>query len=665
MANYIITKNKSYFQKIGNYNYCELFQMRLPEIISIDSETTGLEARHSDIFCIQIGTKTDNYLIHMYDGNYVMSDLVPYIEDKTLIFHNALFDLGFFYKYDFYPEKVLDTMLATKILYNGDVFNLKADFKSAMQRELNITYDKTEQANISTVKLSQPSTIEYSFNDVDKLIQLHEALEQKLISGGYMETYKLHCEHIKALAYMEQCGLPISSEAWKNKMNKDEKNANEWKLKIEEYIFNNFPEHRKAQLDLFCQDKKINVLLSSPLQMLGIFKKLGINTKDKHNKDSINESIISKTKHEFVDMWLKFQEANHRVTTFGEGIYSKIENERLYSSFNPMVDTARLSSRKGSINFLNFPSDKETRYCFKANKGNVMIVCDWSGQETVIAADLSGDEAMTKSVVEGADLHCLLARVLFPEIKDLTDEEIIKHHKDKRQASKSPRFAMSYGGNAFTIHMNEGIPLKRAQEIEKGFKKLHEGLYSWGKQVFEESISTGYIESADGWKLKLPRFDTFSEHKEFIDKVSREEWQTYSTGKKEYNKLKEDPTYIVDDKEALEVFERNRKEVSEYFKIQSEYERLCLNNPVQSRGAHQLKRSVVMLFDWIKKNNLLNIVKIVNTVHDEIILECPENVAEVAKQQLEKCMVEGGNYYLTNLQIKADANIGPSWGEAK
>jgi hypothetical protein len=30
---------------------------------------------------------------------------------------------------------------------------------------------------------------------------------------------------------------------------------------------------------------------------------------------------------------------------------------------------------------------------------------------------------------------------------------------------------MSYGGNAFTIHLNEGIPLKRAQEIETGFKK--------------------------------------------------------------------------------------------------------------------------------------------------------------------------------------------------
>jgi hypothetical protein len=62
---------------------------------------------------------------------------------------------------------------------------------------------------------------------------------------------------------------------------------------------------------------------------------------------------------------------------------------------------------------------------------------------------------MTKSVLEGADLHCLLARVLFPEIADLTDDEIVKGHKE-RNASKAPRF-VSYGGNAFTIHLNEGI----------------------------------------------------------------------------------------------------------------------------------------------------------------------------------------------------------------
>ena len=665
MANYIVTKHPDYFKRIGNYNYCNLDQMILPETIAIDTETTGLSPKSSDVFCVQIGTGKNNYLIHMYDGNYNFSDIIPFIKNKTLIFHNALFDIGFCYKHGFYPEKIKDTMLASRIIYNGDIFNLKADFKSAMQRELNITYDKTEQENIHIVKLSQPSTILYSFNDVDRLIDLHNALEKKIAAGGYEKTYILHCEFVKVLAYMEQCGLPISSSDWKQKMLDDQANAAKWKTTIEEYIYDHIPEFRHSQLDLFSQDKRINVSLNSPLQMVDVFKKLKINTKDKEGKDSINESIISKSKHEFVSMWLKYQEANHRVTTFGDGIFSKIKDERLYTNFNPMVDTARLSTRKGHINFLNFPSDKATRKCFKANKGNVMVVCDWSGQETVIAADLSKDEAMTKSVVEGADLHCLLARVLFPEINDLSDEEIIKQHKDKRQASKSPRFAMSYGGNAYTIHMNEGIPLKRAQEIEDGFKKLHEGLYAWGEEVYNKSVETGYIESADGWKLKLPRFDHFSALKEQVEKLSRKEWKLYSAGKDEYKKLKENPSYVVEDHYALHVYEKNKQEVSEFFKLKSEYQRLCLNNPVQSRGAHQLKRALVMLFNWIKKNNLINIVKIVNSVHDEIVLECPEHMGEITRVKLEECMVKGGNYYLSNLKIKADASIGSSWGEAK
>ena len=131
------------------------------------------------------------------------------------------------------------------------------------------------------------------------------------------------------------------------------------------------------------------------------------------------------------------------VSTFGDSIYQKIENERIYTHFNPMVDTSRLSTRRGEINFLNFPADKETRNCFEANEGNVMVVCDYSGQETVVAADLSGDEVMTNSVIHGDDLHCAFARVLFPELKELSDEEIIEKHKSSRQAAKSPRFALN------------------------------------------------------------------------------------------------------------------------------------------------------------------------------------------------------------------------------
>ncbi len=663
--NYIITKHPEFFTNIGEYNFCSLEQMILPDTIAFDTETTSLSTREGDVFCIQIGTGTNNYLIHMYDDNYTFEDAVPYLENKILVGQNILFDLGFCYKYGFFPKQVKDTMIASKILYNGDVNNSKNDFGSIMERELGVVYDKTDQKNINVVKLSQYSTIKYSFNDVDRLLELHNALEQKIISGGFEETYALHCDYIRALAYMEQCGLPISSSLWKEKMDEDRKNAEQWKNTIQEYIFTHLPEYRELQIDMFSDAQNITVSLTSPIQMIKVFSKLGIPTKDRDGKDSINESIISKSSHEFVKMWLKFQEANHRVSTFGETIYKQIEKERIYTSFNPMVDTARLSTRRGGINFLNFPSDKTTRNCFEANEGNVMVVCDWSGQETVIAADLSGDKAMTASVVDGADLHCLLARVLFPEIESLSDEEIIKDHKDKRQASKSPRFAMSYGGNAYTIHLNEGIALDRAQEIEDGFKELHSGLYEWGDGVFQESVKNGWIESADGWKLKLPKYEEFCSLQEKVSKITKAEWQFYKQGKTEYKKHLADKKYVIQNKGNVDVYKRYKKFVSSFFKLKSEYQRLCLNNPVQTYASHQLKTATLYLFNWIIENNYQKIVKICNTVHDEIIVECPKNMGELVRLKVQEYMIDGGNKYLTNLKIKAEANIGNSWYSAK
>ena len=394
--NYIITHNQSHYKKIGEYNYCSLEDMILTDTISVDTETTGLTPRNCELFCVQIGTGSNNYIIDLYSSgkdSYKFEELIPYIKDKTMIFHNALFDLGFFYKHNFYPESILDTMLASKIIYNGaeDLDNhslpYRHDFGSVMKRELDIQYDKYEQKNIHIVKLSQDSTIEYSFNDVDRLIELHDALLVKISRHKFMQTYNLHCRYIRALAYMEQCGLPINPELWKAKMEQDVINAIKWKQKIEEYIFDTLPQFADKQLDMFDTEKRILVSITSSLQMIKVFQALGIPTKDREGKDSINESIISKSKHEFVKLWLDFQEANHRVTTFGDKIYQQIENERIYTNFNPMVDTARLSTRKGNINFLNFPSDKETRSCFKANEGNSMIVCDYSGQFGMIIVD--------------------------------------------------------------------------------------------------------------------------------------------------------------------------------------------------------------------------------------------------------------------------------------
>jgi DNA polymerase I-like protein with 3'-5' exonuclease and polymerase domains len=222
-----------------------------------------------------------------------------------------------------------------------------------------------------------------------------------------------------------------------------------------------------------------------------------------------------------------------------------------------------------------------------------------------------------------------------------------------------------YGGNAYTLHMNEGIPMDRAVEIETGFKQLHEGLYSWGNGVFLDAVSKGYISSVDGWKLKLPNFDTFLRSEGEIKSITKEEWTLYSEGKKEYAKLKDDETYIPKNEKALKFYRSKVRKVSNFFKLKSEYQRLCLNSPVQTCGAHMLKRASVILFDWIIANNYQWVIKMCNSIHDEIVLEATEELGEIARKTLQNAMIEGGNYYLEDLTIKADAHIGESWGKAK
>jgi DNA polymerase I-like protein with 3'-5' exonuclease and polymerase domains len=195
-------------------------------------------------------------------------------------------------------------------------------------------------------------------------------------------------------------------------------------------------------------------------------------------------------------------------------------------------------------------------------------------------------------------------------------------------------------------------------------------LYAWGDRVFQESIATGYIESADGWKLKLPKFDIYIDLERSVKQINRLEWQMYSAGKKEWKLFKEplkkgEVPYVIKVQANVDVYNKHKMNVSGFFKLKSEYQRLCLNNPVQSRSAHQLKLATCLVFEAIEKQNLINIVKICNTIHDEIVLDSPNEHAGWAKTMLEDSMLEGGNHYLTNLKIKADANIGPSWGEAK
>ena len=86
-----------------------------------------------------------------------------------------------------------------------------------------------------------------------------------------------------------------------------------------------------------------------------------------------------------------------------------------------------------------------------------------------------------------------------------------------------------------------------------------------------------------------------------------------------------------------------------------------LNSPVQGSASDILKKAFTLLPKALKGTG----AKIIGTVHDEILLECPAARVEEAAQILKDTMEAAGRYYLKKVPVISDPEIGKSWAEAK
>lgn len=86
-------------------------------------------------------------------------------------------------------------------------------------------------------------------------------------------------------------------------------------------------------------------------------------------------------------------------------------------------------------------------------------------------------------------------------------------------------------------------------------------------------------------------------------------------------------------------------------------QRYAKNMPIQGTSADILKRALRLLHDDIEKTS----AKLVNIVHDEIIVECDASEAEATSAILESAMVRAGREYVKSVPIKVDIHIGDEW----
>ena len=81
------------------------------------------------------------------------------------------------------------------------------------------------------------------------------------------------------------------------------------------------------------------------------------------------------------------------------------------------------------------------------------------------------------------------------------------------------------------------------------------------------------------------------------------------------------------------------------------------NFPIQGTSADILKRALHLLHEKINGTS----IKLVNIVHDEVILECDEREAEMSAKILEDAMCAAGEEYIKKVPVKVDVHIADEW----
>ena len=641
-------------------------------IVGLDTETEGFSPFLKKLLLLQLGNRDFQVVIDCTTVD--VRKYKEYLEsDRLFIGWNLKFDVKFLFYHGIIPKNLYDGYLAEKMRWLGWPSGMHSlSLKSAGENYLGVELDKTVRGQIIWKKELTDEIIEYAANDVKYLEDIMNAQTAILYERGQKLALEVENKAILPTAYFEFCGVKLSDELWTAKMKKDEEKLRLAQEELDKFIVDLYNEGAQgiskfieiAQPDLFgftVAGPKCKVNWNSSKQVIPLLEFFGFDlmTKDKVNggmKKSVDATVIEgqKDKHPIANVYLKFKAAQKVVSTYGQNFRDLVNPKtgRIHTSFNQIgTDTHRYSSGGGDdkevipgrkvplVNLQNLPADAETRACFVAEKGNKWISADYSGEESVILANISKDKAMIDLFLHGCgDLHSLVAKMVYPdELKDIPVEQVKKLRPDLRKKAKAPEFTFAYGGDANTLIGRDHIPEDEAHAIEDNYKKGFPGVAAYQSYQRKIVMQLGYINTCPEVGFRAYIYDF-----EDLDKVQKQFSQEFWA---KYRKLKaENPSDPL------------VEEVRHYFKRKSASERQSINYPIQSRGSAIFKIAAVNLFNWVVKNNLFGIVKFCIPAHDEFNIEAPEDIAEEVANKLHECMVKAGKFICRIVPLEAEVS---------
>jgi DNA polymerase-1 len=300
------------------------------------------------------------------------------------------------------------------------------------------------------------------------------------------------------------------------------------------------------------------------------------------------------------------------LSTYGETIINKYYmGDGVHFRLNiAQAATGRYSS--SNINIQNIPRKPSVRRAFLPPHGyDGLAVADYSGIEVRVLAELSQDRRLLQDAIYG-DVHAGSASAInkIPESEFLAVYNDSTHYLngsyiEKRSRAKGFTFQLVYGAAAHALSIVLRCSVGEAEEAIRSWAKRYPDAYNYRHVMFDRMTQKGYLPVCDGRSVYV---------------------------------FKQDRTLPV-----------------------------ASNYGIQGAAASVMCRAMYHVHRLRDQKATKRQIRLVATVHDEMILAYKSGHEELAKEILTEGMLLGwlDVFPDTDTHNLVEAGAGPTWGDAK
>ena len=347
--------------------------------------------------------------------------------------------------------------------------------------------------------------------------------------------------------------------------------------------------------------------INSPKQLgVALFEDLGLPAGKKTKSGySTGAEILEglRDSHPCINLLLEYRRLTKLKSTYCDGLCNAADIDgKIHTTFNQTeTRTGRISSLEPNLQNIpvRTPEGALLRKFFIAEEGYVLCDADYSQIELRVLAHMANDGNMIEEMNSGQDFHTLAAAKAFNIPVDMVTPVL-------RSRAKAVNFGIVYGIGAFSLAKDIGVTRKEADQYIKAYLAAYSGVDKFMLSTIEKAKADGFVTTLFGRRRYLPELSS-SNH-------------------------------------MLRAFG----------------ERAARNAPIQGTAADIIKIAMVRVRNRLKQEKLD--AKLILQVHDELIVECREEIKDYICQLLQEEMSRSAEM---QVKLTVDVNCGKTWFDAK